>query len=407
MSAEETEVLLHNLNLSGKVVVAGKNDSSNVTLSGDSDAIADVERYLNCERPEIFCKMLKVNKAFHSYHLDFLKECFFSQVDAINLGKAKKKTTVCSSLYSTVKGTRVSSKEMTTAYFWENMRNPVFFNDAVGSMLEDGIRVLIEISPVPILSRYLKNIVKGASLGTEENPVHIIQSLPRLQEPDLISHLYVHCIGRMYTLGYPVTWDRLFDYNKCSFIQYPLYAWQETKHWCFEVVSGTDNATYLLGKVKTNTASNGILWVNNIHCFTFDYLSGHQLYNMGCIFPGAGYVEMAMEALIGGPYLEPIIIKNVSFENILTLPSDTLRRLETSMLLDETNTKGNVEIFHRGPNGEKILLAQASVEKLSCSAQKEKRSLIAHGKFYRISSYFHRMRNTPLNCIIICSKRAL
>ena len=380
MSTKEIEKLLHDRSLDKKVVVAGKNDRNNITLSGDSDAVAEVEQYLKRERPEIFCRVLEVNKAFHSHHLDIIKEDFFTQVDRIKLGQVKNKTPVCS-LFSTVKGARVSSKEMTTTYFWENMRNPVLSIDAMEGMLADGIRVLIEISPVPILLRYLGNIVKSTSLGTEEDPVHIVSSFPRLQESDVISHLYVQCIGRMYTLGYPVCWDRLFDYSECSFIQYPSYAWQEARHWCFEVDSGTDNATHLLGKVKTNTSSNGILWTNDIDCFTFDYLSGHQLYKMGCIFPGAGYVEMAMEAVIGGPYLEPIVIKNVSFDNILTLPSDTLRRLETSMLLDKTKTKDRIEIFHLGQDGKKILLAQASVEKRGCNVQRERKSLIIHGKF--------------------------
>ena len=381
MSVEEIEDLIHELNLDGKVVVAGKNDKNNVTLSGDSDAVAEIEQYLRGNRPEIFCRTLKVNKAFHSHHLDSLKEDFFDKVNPMKLGEAKKRKAVCFSLYSTVKGKRVSYHAMSTQYFWENMRNPVLFNDAIEGMLADGIRILIEISPVPILSRYLGNIVKSTSLGTDEDPVYVIQGLPRLQEPDLISHLYIQCIARLFTLGYPICWDNLFDYSKSSFIQYPLYAWQETRHWFFEMLQESDNATRLLGKLKANTTSNGISWENDIECFTFSYMSGHQLSNMGPVFPGAGYVEMAMEAIIGGPYLEPTTIEDISFTNILTLPSNTFRSVETSMLLDETTNKGKLEIFHLGPNGQKIVLSHAAVEKVNCSPQKEKKSFTVHGEF--------------------------
>ena len=381
MSPEEIENLIDELNLNGKVVVAGKNDDHNVTLSGDSDAVAKVEGYLKSERPELFCRMLKVNKAFHSHHLDPFREDFYEQVNKIKLAHSSKKKPVRSTLYSTVKGKRVSYNSMSTDYFWENMRNPVLFNEAIQNMLLDGCRVLIEISPVPILSRYLSNIVKHASLGTDEDPVYIMQSLPRLQESDIFSHIYIQCIGRLYTVGYQVCWDQLFDYSKCSFIQYPLYSWQETKHWCFEVPSGCDYATCLLGKVKKDTTSNGKLWANNIDCFIFRYLSGHQVRDLGPVFPGAGYLEMAMEAKIGGPYLEPIIVEDLRFESILTLPNSTLRRVYSSLVLDENKSRGNLEIYHLGSKGNRIVLASAAVEKLNCSTQKARKPLRVSGKY--------------------------
>ena len=378
MPLEETESLVDELKLSGKVVVASKNAKGSVTLSGDSEAVSHVEQHLKSARPEVFCRILKVKKAFHSHHMDPLRNEFIWQVDKINLGIAKKEDQVCSSLYSTVKGKRVSCKAMTTDYFWENLRNPVLFDDAIQSMLSDGCRVLIEVSPLPLLSRYLTNIVKSTTLGTDEDPVHILQSLPRLQESDMISHLYVQCVGRLYTLGYQVCWDQLFDYSKCSFIRYPSYAWQESKIWCYEDMLDNDNVTRLLGFTKENTTSTGIVWENDIDCATFNYLYGHSVRNFGPVFPGAGYLEIAMESVIGGPHLESITVDDLMFENVLTLPSDMLRRVQTTMMLDEANKKSKLEISHKGPTGDNIVLALATVGKVNCSARKEKKSLSAY-----------------------------
>ena len=48
------------------VVVACENDPSNTTISGDSDKLEEILKDIQRDMPNVFCRQLKVDKAYHS-----------------------------------------------------------------------------------------------------------------------------------------------------------------------------------------------------------------------------------------------------------------------------------------------------------------------------------------------------
>ena len=48
------------------VVVACENDPSNTTISGDSDKLEKMLKDIRTDMPDVFCRELKVDKAYHS-----------------------------------------------------------------------------------------------------------------------------------------------------------------------------------------------------------------------------------------------------------------------------------------------------------------------------------------------------
>lgn len=48
------------------VIIACENSPKSVTLSGDNDKLSLLLERLKCEKPEVFCRQLKVEMAYHS-----------------------------------------------------------------------------------------------------------------------------------------------------------------------------------------------------------------------------------------------------------------------------------------------------------------------------------------------------
>ncbi len=60
------------------------------------------------------------------------------------------------------------------------------------------------------------------------------------------------------------------------------------------------------------------------------------MYNiLGIILPGACYVELALEAALWDTKIEPVIVKNMTFQNILPLHERLVRTVKCSKTLSE------------------------------------------------------------------------
>ena len=95
-----------------------------------------------------------------------------------------------------------------------------------------------------------------------------------------LHHLYAQCIGKMYTLGYPVTLDLIQNQSDGVFVRYPQYSWQET---IIEASESNDipNKTFsLLGAPKILNTSN-IEWINELDLHQFGFIKDHEMNTAG------------------------------------------------------------------------------------------------------------------------------
>lgn len=160
LSKNEVEDIFQMLETSSTLGIAAENDATNVTISGDADAIDRFEEHIKRERTDVFWRRLQTSKAFHSHHMDGVKNSFIKQIDQANI-KPKVNETV---FYSTTEGRKIHGTELDKEYWWRNLRNPVLFHPCVKEMLSDGIHMFIEISPRPVLSHYLNSIGQKSEL---------------------------------------------------------------------------------------------------------------------------------------------------------------------------------------------------------------------------------------------------
>ena len=157
---KDVTAILQQLSVEEQICIAAENDKHSITISGDIDAIEKVDRYIKEEMKDVFWRKLATHKAFHSHHMDIIKEEFIKEIAKANIKHKPAKIR----FVSTTEGREMGSSELSKEYWWRNLRNPVQFNECVMQILSHGIRVFVEISPRPVLSHYLNSIAKQAQI---------------------------------------------------------------------------------------------------------------------------------------------------------------------------------------------------------------------------------------------------
>lgn len=222
--------------------------------------------------------------------------------------KANKNPTAL--MVSSVTGRQADPVTMGPAYFAANMTGMVKFSDALtGIVLDDedqlNIDVLVEIGPHPAL--------KGPANQTLDQlkvKIPYIGTLDRKQ--DAFESLLTTA-GKLFSLGHPVS---LRDVNANHFIdlqsgeivrednavtkiELPSYAWDHDRYWGeTRVIREHRQRPFrhsILGALVPGSLAKRPRWRNFLRISEIPWLIDHSI-DGKVIFPGAGYINLAIEA---------------------------------------------------------------------------------------------------------------
>ncbi len=138
----------------GRLSVGAINASESIVLSGDAEALAEVESVLEAEG--VFHRLVFGEVAYHSHQMDGLHDEFVDCLAGLRPRPPKVP------LYSTVTGARVDGAIQDVSYWWRNVREPVRFAAAFGNVSADGARFFLEVGPHPVLRPAIAQITGGA-----------------------------------------------------------------------------------------------------------------------------------------------------------------------------------------------------------------------------------------------------
>jgi acyl transferase domain-containing protein len=65
---------------------------------------------------------------------------------------------------SSVTGAFANHDALGPEHWWRNVREPVQFEAALNCLLKEGLRVFVEIGPKPILSSYVRDMLREANV---------------------------------------------------------------------------------------------------------------------------------------------------------------------------------------------------------------------------------------------------
>ncbi|MFP2910110.1 acyltransferase domain-containing protein [Pyxidicoccus sp. 3LFB2] len=299
-----------------KVSIAAVNGPSTTLLSGEANAVDALLATL--EAQGVFCRRVKVDYASHSPQMDALREDMLGELGSV---RAQAGTVP---IRSTVTDAWTDGREMSGAYWFDNIRMPVQFYPAVRALVEEGFDAIVELSPHPVLVPALEQSVRhlGARTG-------VLASLRRGQDErsELLAGL-----AALYARGVDVAFARLSPPGARA-VPLPSYAWDKARYWLVHTTEASGPAHALHGQ-RVPSPGRDALFVCPVGVEQQPYLDDHRVFG-DVVVPGAFYVtallSAATEVLAGAE----VTLEQVEIPRALPLAAGRSERLHLLLTPDE------------------------------------------------------------------------
>lgn len=301
-SVEDLEELCQDPVFSGRISIAAFNSPTSFTLSGDDDAISEMQILLDDEKK--FNRRLRVDMAYHSDHMIPCSDPYLTSLR--QSGVRSQRPPSPGTWFSSVHGCAVDSTTDLSGHYWvENLTKPVLFSKALENalkMADDSYDLILEVGAHPAL--------KGPCAQTIE---HLIQR----QTPytGVLSRGLSAITASSAGLGF--IWEHL-ESGRVNLNRYeqalsgsqvqprlvrdlPTYCWNhENSYWHESRISrrlrGRNHpAQCLLGDTTPDSAAHHLVWKNLLRVSELDWIAGHRVQGQ-MVFPAAGYLAAAVEA---------------------------------------------------------------------------------------------------------------
>ena len=316
---KDAEQLIKDHGLQTQLEIAGVNSVRSVTLAGPLPALQTLEQL--AENKGIFYRILDLDYAFHSRYMDPIQERLLMALESLRPSHTQ------IPMYSAVTGEKIDGHSLTAQYWWDNIRQPVQFGDAVSVMIKQGYHLFMDIGPHPIMRGYLNECLRSANVRGMVSPT-LKRNSDEVQ--DLNRALMSVHLGGAYmdlTRQFPVPGIHM---------ELPRYPWQHKEYW-HQV---TDEGYNLVGRriehplLGYRSKPGLALWENHLDVDRLPYLADHRVGD-GVVMPAAGYLEMALAASTICYGQRPHEVEDLEIRSPLLFEEDQLRTL--SFELDESS----------------------------------------------------------------------
>ncbi|MFF0746330.1 type I polyketide synthase [Streptomyces sp. NPDC004111] len=189
--------------------IAAVNGPASTVVSGDNDVLDAVL----ADFPQ--AKRIPVDYASHSAHVEEIKAELAEALAPVapRTGEVP--------FHSTVTGQLTDTAELDAAYWYENLRHTVQFQDTIEALLHTGHTVFVEASPHPVLTIGIQD-----TADTHDTDILATGTLRRdhgTVEQFLLS------LARLHVCGVRVDWRSVF--GEVRQVELPTYAFQRERFW--------------------------------------------------------------------------------------------------------------------------------------------------------------------------------
>ena len=308
MSFHDATTLCSESRFAGRVSVAASNAPSSVTLSGDMDAIKEVQVYL--EERQIQTRQLRVDTAYHSHHIISCAEKYLAHLKMldIQIQQPSKAHGSCAWISSVRPSTNMLQEPLNDCglegqYWVDNMLQTVLFSEAVEFVVRTNptaLALALEVGPHPALKGPVSQTLKTLT----SDPLPYASCLERGKGSIMTMSA---AIGTVWSYFHHSSvdfcgWREAFGMLRQAPMlkDLPSYPWDHDQiHWRESRLShnyrvGIQTPHNLLGRPRDNSPHE-TTWRNIFHLSEMPWLRGHTFQGQ-VLFPGAGYVSLAVEA---------------------------------------------------------------------------------------------------------------
>ncbi|KAH0404852.1 putative polyketide synthase, partial [Aureobasidium melanogenum] len=303
---EDAKELCEMDEFAGRLSLAASNSSSSVTISGDSDAISELQVILDDEKK--FNRRLKVDQAYHSPHMRPCYDPYVASLCCAGVNALRPTHLQCAWFSSVLDGMKIDpSVPLDNTYWAENMTKPVLFAQALTAALSAGIvyDAALEIGSHPALKGPASQTIAEAS----HSPMPYSATLTRdMSAKEALStalgFLWIHSNDDSISLTQLENKLNASDGQCFNVLKgLPTYRWNhEVQHWHESRRSRRMRLRQgpfhpLLGNRSPDSAPHHLKWKNILKPRELSWLTGHQVQGQ-IVFPAAGYVSTAIEGAL-------------------------------------------------------------------------------------------------------------
>ncbi|MGW0895315.1 SDR family NAD(P)-dependent oxidoreductase [Saccharopolyspora sp. NPDC002578] len=201
-----------------RVEVAAVNGPRSGVVSGDPAVL--VELLAECEDAGVRARRIPVDYASHTAQVESIRQELVSALSEIT-PKAPDIP-----FYSTVDGDWVRDASLDGEYWYRNLRHQVGFHDATESLLDEGFRCFVEVSPHPVLTTSVQDALE------ERGGESVVVGTLRRDDGGL--RRLLTSMAELHVRGVPVDWSALFGGTGVRPVPLPTYAFQRSRYWLTE-----------------------------------------------------------------------------------------------------------------------------------------------------------------------------
>lgn len=380
LSPAQIEPLLDTLK-TGKAVVACINSPSSVTVSGDVEAIEELEKVL--KEKEFFCRRLVVDVAYHSHHMELVGGEYLDLISNIRprIGSKSGKHPV--SFFSSVIGAEVKASDLGAQYWTRNLLGQVKFVDSVRALCFEtstqksifaapinrrnrrpngtrkvNVDVLLEVGPHAALAGPIRQILKD---DNKLDAAGIQYASVLTRKFDSVTTA-LEVAGALACLGYHVNFSGINDPLDESrdthvMVDLPSYAWNHSKsYWAESRISKTFRKrkhprTDLLGALDRMSCPFEPRWRNFVRVSEIPWLKDHKIQS-NIVYPAAGYIAMAIEAASqhlpegeANKDMSAFILRDVEIKAALVIQEHSAAEVMTSLRACQGGSKDSERFY--------------------------------------------------------------
>lgn len=371
---EEAEAAIAEAGLPG-IELSALNSPRSVTISGPSESIDAFARLARKKRWAL--RKLNIAYPFHSALVDPIEAPLREALGTLKCSKPA---------IPFLSSVTPQDEEITpdATYWWENVRRPVRFTDAVARLAEQPVDLVVEIGPKPVLTTYIRDVLR--SVGNQ-TPVLASLEAPRgggTASPDIDT-----IAARIVAHGGTPDLDRYVGPPGRNLPILPNYPWQLTSFLPPEtderITAHGERGWPLAGKrLRPETAE----WFNIIDLDLLPFLADHKV-EQTAVFPAAGYIEMALRAALQWTGEARIEVRDLEILRPLVL--DEGKTFETMVRLSPDDRVIEIHARPRLSGADWSLYAKAGFRTLAGSgalspaAADAAGTEVSHDEIYRLT----------------------
>ncbi|WP_327117879.1 type I polyketide synthase [Nocardia sp. NBC_01730] len=290
---------------SGRLAVAAVNGPAAVVLSGDVDAVDEVERRL-ADRGRKTSR-LRVSHAFHSARM----EPMLDEFRTVAAGLTYQVPNI--SIMSNVTGEVVDSELTDPEYWVRQVRSAVRFAPGVRALTATGTRRFLEVGPDAVLAAMTRQCL------AEEPEVEsrsVVAAAARRSAEEV--EQFTMFLAAAHAAGLEVDWRSLYEGRSLRRIPLPTYVFQRARYWLPPSgdVGDVSRAGLLpidhpmLGAAISVAGKDEWLFTGRLSVASHPWIADHAVFG-GVLLPGTGFVELALAvgARLGVEIVDELVLE--------------------------------------------------------------------------------------------------